>query len=111
MYIFTIIEKKKKMRKILLFGILFFQFSVCLCQKTVKHGPIFFRFYKNYISTQDGPVCNFTPSCSEYAKDVIKKKGVFLGMFYAADRLCRCHPYNLSQYYYNKPLDRAIDNP
>ena len=53
-----------------------------------------FVFYKKCISSQDYPSCNFTPSCSEYALKAIKKKGIFIGLFAAFDRLSRCnHPY------------------
>jgi len=53
-----------------------------------------FVFYKKCISSQDYPSCNFTPSCSEYALKVIKKKGLVIGLFAAFDRLSRCnHPY------------------
>jgi hypothetical protein len=47
----------------------------------------FFIFYKEFISSQDRPSCNFTPSCSEYALISIKKKGVILGVLSTFDRL------------------------
>jgi len=50
-----------------------------------------FLFYKSFISSQDKPSCNFTPSCSEYAVEAFRKKGVFVGWLSSFDRLTRCH--------------------
>jgi putative component of membrane protein insertase Oxa1/YidC/SpoIIIJ protein YidD len=50
-----------------------------------------FLFYKSFISSQDKPSCNFTPSCSEYAIEAFHKKGVFIGWLSSFDRLTRCH--------------------
>jgi putative membrane protein insertion efficiency factor len=67
---------------------------------TPNRNPIYsafsglFIFYKKCISSQDYPSCNFSPSCSEYALKAIKKKGVFIGVIAAFDRLSRCnHPF------------------
>jgi hypothetical protein len=57
-------------------------------------------FYQNIISTQDQPSCNFTPTCSQYAKEAIQKHGP-LGIFIAADRLHRCN--GMGKGYY--PID------
>jgi len=49
------------------------------------------RFYQLFISTQDMPVCNFTPSCSQFGMQSIRKYGFFRGVLLASDRLQRCH--------------------
>ena len=36
--------------------------------------------------------CKFYPSCSEYSRQVIKKRGVFVGMFKSGWRVMRCNP-------------------
>lgn len=36
--------------------------------------------------------CRFTPSCSQYAKEVVHKYGPLKGGLLAAYRLLRCHP-------------------
>lgn len=62
--------------------------------KTKSQKPIYsgwVKFYKNYISSQDGEVCMFYPSCSNFAQNSIKKHGIFLGIFLATDRLLRCN--------------------
>lgn len=40
-----------------------------------------------------GPVCRFTPSCSDYALEAVRRHGPFQGGALAARRLCRCHPW------------------
>ena len=51
-----------------------------------------FVFYKEILSSQDIDVCVFTPSCSVYAIESIKRKGAVAGFFTAIDRLTRCNP-------------------
>lgn len=42
-----------------------------------------------------GPrACRFTPTCTEYALEAVKKHGAFHGFFLALRRLFRCHPFN-----------------
>lgn len=52
----------------------------------------FFVTYKEILSSQDIDACVFTPSCSVYAIESIKRKGVIVGYFNAIDRLTRCNP-------------------
>ena len=51
-----------------------------------------FVIYKEIFSSQDIDACVFTPSCSVYAIESIKRKGVVAGFFNAVDRLTRCNP-------------------
>ncbi|HAV65192.1 MAG TPA: membrane protein insertion efficiency factor YidD, partial [Verrucomicrobiales bacterium] len=37
--------------------------------------------------------CRYTPSCSAYALEAIKKHGAIRGSWLAVCRLCRCHPW------------------
>lgn len=50
-------------------------------------------FYKACISPLTPPSCRFTPSCSQYALEAIKKHGPFKGLWLAVKRICRCHPW------------------
>jgi len=52
----------------------------------------FFVIYKELISSQDLDACVFTPSCSVYTIESIKRKGLIAGYFSAIDRLTRCNP-------------------
>ena len=50
-----------------------------------------FLFYKTFISSQDAGSCMFSTSCSEYALETIKKKGILVGPLDFLDRYSRCH--------------------
>ncbi len=58
-----------------------------------------FLFYKQYISSQDKNACTFSPSCSEYALQSIKKEGIVLGMMSGFDRISRCHNLSREKYH------------
>jgi uncharacterized protein len=69
------------------------------------------QIYQTVISTQDQPSCTFTPSCSQYAKEAVRKHGP-LGIIMAAARLQRCHGMSRGYYpihpetgKYHDPLD------
>jgi putative membrane protein insertion efficiency factor len=55
-------------------------------------------FYKTIFSSQDGNRCVFHPSCSIYALESIRKKGLILGYAAAIDRLTRCNKLNQGNY-------------
>lgn len=38
--------------------------------------------------------CKFYPSCSEYGAQVIKKKGVLVGLLKTSWRILRCNPWS-----------------
>ncbi len=40
------------------------------------------------------PRCRFTPSCSAYAAESIRRYGAMRGVGRALHRLARCHPWN-----------------
>lgn len=51
------------------------------------------RFYQKAISPYLMPACRFTPTCSEYAIQAIKKYGPFKGGWMALKRIASCHPW------------------
>ena len=53
--------------------------------------PIY--FYRSCISPMKPPTCRFTPTCSEYALEAIKKHGPLKGSYLAFKRIMRCHPW------------------
>ena len=57
------------------------------------------RIYQKYISSQDGSVCGFSPSCSRFGMACIQEYGVFRGILLAADRLIRCNGLKSRHYY------------
>jgi uncharacterized protein len=56
------------------------------------------RFYQGAISPYLMSSCRFTPSCSVYGAEAIKKHGPFLGGWLTLKRLSRCHPWGGSGY-------------
>ena len=55
-------------------------------------------FYRRCISPLFPPCCRFTPTCSEYAIQAVKKHGVFKGSWLAIKRILRCNPWGGSGY-------------
>jgi putative membrane protein insertion efficiency factor len=51
------------------------------------------KLYQWVISPFLGPKCRFTPTCSQYAIEALKKHGVFKGLWLTIKRLSRCHPW------------------
>jgi putative membrane protein insertion efficiency factor len=51
------------------------------------------KLYQWVISPLIGPKCRFTPSCSQYAADALKKYGIFKGSWLSLKRISRCHPW------------------
>ncbi len=56
------------------------------------------RFYQRAISPMFPPACRYTPTCSQYAVEAIRKYGALKGSILAAKRLARCHPWGGSGY-------------
>ena len=56
------------------------------------------RGYKLLISPLLPPSCRYTPTCSEYAMQAIQKYGAMRGVYLAARRLLRCHPFHSGGY-------------
>ncbi len=54
--------------------------------------------YRNLISPLTPPACRYTPTCSQYAVEAIKKYGPFKGGWLAFKRILRCHPWGGSGY-------------
>jgi hypothetical protein len=50
------------------------------------------RFYQKFISPLKPPTCIYTPTCSEYTLQSVKKFGVFKGLFLGFKRILRCNP-------------------
>lgn len=58
--------------------------------------PIY--FYQRAISPMLPPSCRFTPSCSAYAVEALKKHGPIKGLLLAIWRILRCNPWGGSGY-------------
>lgn len=51
------------------------------------------RAYQLTLSPFLGQHCRFTPSCSQYATQAIRKYGAARGAWLAIKRIGRCHPF------------------
>ena len=55
-------------------------------------------FYRFAISPLIPPRCRYTPTCSQYAIDAVKKHGALKGVWLATKRILKCHPWGGSGY-------------
>lgn len=60
-------------------------------QRTESANPLI-HFYQHYVSPLSGSTCHYTPTCSRYTGEAIRKFGLLKGMLMGTDRLIRCHP-------------------
>ncbi|MDO9100992.1 MAG: membrane protein insertion efficiency factor YidD [Candidatus Nitrotoga sp.] len=54
--------------------------------------------YQYLLSPLMPPTCRFTPSCSQYAREVISKHGAWRGTWLSIKRVIRCNPWNSGGY-------------
>jgi putative membrane protein insertion efficiency factor len=51
------------------------------------------KVYQTIISPWMGPSCRYTPTCSQYGIEAIKKYGPLKGGWLTIKRILRCHPW------------------
>jgi len=56
------------------------------------------RLYQLTISRVLPSTCRYTPTCSQYTLEAIKKYGFFEGGWMGARRIGRCHPWHEGGY-------------
>jgi len=56
------------------------------------------RFYQGAISPLLGAKCRYTPTCSAYGVEAVKKHGPWKGGWMALKRILSCHPWGGSGY-------------
>lgn len=54
--------------------------------------------YRRCISPFTPPSCRYTPTCSQYAAEAVRRYGPLKGGWLALKRLSRCHPWGGSGY-------------
>ncbi len=52
-----------------------------------------FRLWQLSFSLLLPPSCRFTPSCSHYGIEAVRRHGAFAGLWLTILRLGRCHPW------------------
>jgi putative membrane protein insertion efficiency factor len=56
------------------------------------------KFYQLAVSPLLGPKCRFTPTCSQYGIEALRKHGLFKGGWLTIKRIVRCRPGGGSGY-------------
>lgn len=56
------------------------------------------RFYQVAISPFTPGVCRYSPTCSHYTVEALKKHGLLKGGWLAVKRIGSCHPWGGSGY-------------
>lgn len=51
------------------------------------------KLYQWIISPWLGPQCRFSPTCSQYALEALRKYGLFKGFWLSVKRIARCNPW------------------
>lgn len=51
------------------------------------------KIYQYFISPLTGASCRYTPTCSQYGVEAIKKYGAFKGGWLTLKRLVSCNPW------------------
>ena len=54
---------------------------------------VLIRGYQLFLSPVLPASCRYTPSCSAYALEAVRRHGAVAGGWLAAKRLARCHPW------------------
>lgn len=74
-----------------------------LATKAARRAVVFalvlpIRLYQLCISPYKPPSCRFSPTCSQYAIEALRKHGPAKGLLLAAWRILRCNPWGGSGY-------------
>jgi putative membrane protein insertion efficiency factor len=56
------------------------------------------KIYQLFISPLFPSSCRYTPTCSHYTAEALKKYGLFKGGWLGIKRILRCHPWGGSGY-------------
>jgi putative membrane protein insertion efficiency factor len=63
-----------------------------------KFFILLIRIYQYTLSPYMGRACRYTPTCSVYSVEAIKKYGPFKGGWMALKRILSCNPWGGSGY-------------
>ena len=59
---------------------------------------IIIKLYQFVISPLTPPSCRYSPTCSQYSLEALKKYGIIKGVSLTFKRLIKCHPWGGSGY-------------
>lgn len=61
-------------------------------------GIFFIRVYQYVLSPLLSPSCRYTPTCSQYGIEALRKYGLLKGGLLTIKRIGKCHPKGGSGY-------------
>ncbi|MGB7842324.1 MAG: membrane protein insertion efficiency factor YidD [Salinimicrobium sp.] len=56
------------------------------------------KFYQQAISPYTPATCRYSPTCSQYSLEALRKHGAFYGSWLAIKRIASCNPWGGSGY-------------
>lgn len=56
------------------------------------------KLYRKYLSPAFPPVCRYTPTCSAYCMEAVRKWGILRGCALSLRRILRCNPFGGAGY-------------
>ena len=59
---------------------------------------VIIRIYQTLISPLLPSTCRFSPTCSEYSKQSLKKHGLIKGSILSVKRILKCNPWGGNGY-------------
>lgn len=59
---------------------------------------VLIKFYQLIVSPLFPSSCRYTPTCSHYALEALRKYGLFKGGWFGLKRILKCHPWGGSGY-------------
>jgi uncharacterized protein len=59
---------------------------------------VLIKIYQMLVSPLFPPTCRFSPTCSHYTLEALKKYGILKGVWLGFTRIIRCHPWGGSGY-------------
>lgn len=68
--------------------------------RSVINAPfiLLIKLYQYLLSPLLPNACRYTPTCSQYSIEAIKKYGPLKGIWLGVKRISRCHPWGGSGY-------------
>ena len=80
-------------------GFAFFKIIYALINKILVYVFVFFiRIYQLVLSPLLPASCRFTPTCSDYTLEALRKYGLIKGGWLGIKRIVRCNPWGGSGY-------------
>ena len=56
------------------------------------------RFVSLFFRSLGWRACRFYPTCSDYMREAVERRGAWMGLWMGLRRLARCHPFHSGGY-------------